>query len=70
MVASDRRYWTGLPLNPLPFLREAERAALAVDARDASGGEREARVARTVRTVRPTVPTASDTLGAEGTPRR
>lgn len=28
-VNADRRYWTGLPVNPLPLLREAEQVRLA-----------------------------------------
>jgi hypothetical protein len=36
MVGPDRRYWTGIPLNPLPLLREAE-AVLAT--RGSGGGD-------------------------------
>jgi hypothetical protein len=32
MVGPDRRYWTGLPVDPLPYLRSSERALLAARA--------------------------------------
>jgi hypothetical protein len=32
MVGPDRRYWTGIPVDPLPYLRSSERALLAARA--------------------------------------
>jgi hypothetical protein len=63
IVPADRRYWAGLPVDPVPFLREAERARLGGDAVLAAGGPGTRGVARPAAgtaaaraALRPTVP--------------